>query len=71
MTAEARFASRYSRDAEFAADPWMELAGLEPATSWVRSIRFSRREQTDLQRFYHERLKCRNSFRNILGRVLH
>jgi hypothetical protein len=50
---------------------FMELAGLEPATSWVRSTRFSEWEPAKLQRFSLERLECRNISRNSLQRVLH
>jgi hypothetical protein len=43
----------------------MELAGLELATSWVRSTRSSERELTSLQDFLRKRLECRNISRNI------
>src|SRR5687767_12571171 len=42
----------------------MELAGLEPATPWVRSSRPRWAETTDLQDFHRERLECRNTSRN-------
>jgi hypothetical protein len=42
----------------------MELAGLEPATSWVRSTRPFDREPACLQRVSGERLECRNISRN-------
>jgi hypothetical protein len=45
---------------------FMELAGLEPATSWVRSSRFVARKTLNLERFYGERLECRNISRNTL-----
>jgi hypothetical protein len=47
----------------------MELAGLEPATSWVRSSRPLRPKVLLLQRFMGERLECRNISRNSLHRV--
>jgi hypothetical protein len=50
--------------------PFMELAGLEPATSWVRSTRPFDREPACLQRVSGERLECRNISRNILGDAL-
>jgi hypothetical protein len=50
----------------FAGDFLMELAGLEPATSWVRSSRFVARKTLNLERFYGERLECRNISRNTL-----
>ena len=43
----------------------MELAGLEPATSWVRSSCSYEREPACLQRVSEERLECRNNSRNI------
>jgi hypothetical protein len=43
----------------------MELAGLEPATSWVRSTRSFECEPAFVQRFSGERLGCRNSSRNL------
>src|SRR5918996_5038158 len=46
----------------------MELAGLEPATSWVRCPLTSKVSR--LQRFMGERLECRNISRNSLHRVL-
>ena len=49
----------------------MELAGLEPATSWVRSIRPLGRELGCVQPFSGERLDCRNISRNILQSVFH
>jgi hypothetical protein len=49
----------------------MELAGLEPATSWVRSSCSSERELASLQRFSGERLECRNISRNNSAAVLH
>src|SRR5919106_4080820 len=48
----------------------MELAGLEPATSWVRSNRPLTPKVLRLQRFRPERLECRNISRNSLHRVL-
>ena len=48
----------------------MELAGLEPATSWVRSSRSPIPKVTLLQRFMGERLECRNISPNSLHRVL-
>jgi hypothetical protein len=48
----------------------MELAGLEPATSWVRSSRPLTPKAPLLQRFMAERLECRNISRNSLHRVL-
>ena len=48
----------------------MELAGLEPATSWVRSSRPLTSKVLRLQRFMGERLECRNISRNSLHRVL-
>jgi hypothetical protein len=48
----------------------MELAGLEPATSWVRSSRPLTSKGPRLQRFIGERLECRNISRNSLHRVL-
>jgi hypothetical protein len=48
----------------------MELAGLEPATSWVRSSRPLTLKAPGLQRFIGERLECRNISRNSLHRVL-
>jgi hypothetical protein len=48
----------------------MELAGLEPATSWVRSSRPPTLKGTLLQRFMAERLECRNISRNSVHRVL-
>ena len=44
---------------------FMELAGLEPATSWVRSTCSSERELACLQRVSGEHLECRNISRNI------
>jgi hypothetical protein len=49
----------------------MELAGLEPATSWVRSSGALRQELADLQRFVAEALECRNISRNNSAVVLH
>ena len=49
----------------------MELAGLEPATSWVRSSRPLTSKVPRLQRFMGERLERRNISRNSLHRVLH
>jgi hypothetical protein len=49
----------------------MELAGLEPATSWVRSNRLSGREPPYLQHISGERLECPNTFPNILQPVCH
>ena len=43
----------------------MELAGLEPATSWVRSTRSSERETLCLRHFSKERLEGRNISHNI------
>jgi hypothetical protein len=43
----------------------MELAGLEPAASWVRSSGSVSLESSRLQRFSRERLECHIS-RNIL-----
>jgi len=48
----------------------MELAGLEPATSWVRPSRPLTPKVRRLQRFMGERLKCHNISRNSLHRVL-
>jgi hypothetical protein len=48
----------------------MELAGLEPATSWVRSSRPLTPKMTLLRRFMAERLECRNISRNSVHRVL-
>ena len=48
----------------------MELAGLEPAPSWVRSSRPLTLKVPLLQRFMAERLECRNISRNSLHRVL-
>src|ERR687892_664639 len=48
----------------------MELAGLEPAPSWVRSSRPLTSKVPRLQRFMGERLECRNISRNSLHRVL-
>jgi hypothetical protein len=48
----------------------MELAGLEPATSWVRSSRPLTLKVPLMQRFMGERLECRNISRNSLHRVL-
>jgi hypothetical protein len=48
----------------------MELAGLEPATSWVRSSRPLTPKVILLQRFMGERLEWRNISRNSLHRVL-
>jgi hypothetical protein len=48
----------------------MELAGLEPATSWVRSSRPLTPKMPLLQRFMGERLECRNISRNSLHPVL-
>jgi hypothetical protein len=48
----------------------MELAGLEPATSWVRSSRPLTSKELRLQRFMGESLECRNISRNSLHRVL-
>jgi hypothetical protein len=48
----------------------VELAGLEPATSWVRSILAMKPEIPDLQRIHSERLERRNTARNILPTVL-
>jgi hypothetical protein len=50
--------------------PGMELAGLEPATSWVRSSRPLTSKELRLQRFMGESLECRNISRNSLHRVL-
>jgi hypothetical protein len=49
----------------------MELAGLEPATSWVRSSGALRRELADLQHFQAESLERRNISRNNSAVVLH
>jgi hypothetical protein len=49
----------------------MELAGLEPATSWVRSRGFGELEASRLQRFSSERLRCRNICPNNLHPVRH
>jgi hypothetical protein len=46
------------------------LAGLEPATSWVRSSRPLTSKELRLQRFMGESLECRNISRNSLHRVL-
>src|SRR5918996_5235228 len=43
---------------------FMELAGLEPATSWVRSSRPRGEEPANLQRLFDERLARRNISRN-------
>ncbi len=43
----------------------MELARLEPATSWVRSTRSSERETLCLRHFSKERLEGRNISHNI------
>jgi hypothetical protein len=48
----------------------MELAGLEPATSWVRSSRPLTPIVTLLRRFMAERLECRIISRNSVHRVL-
>jgi hypothetical protein len=48
----------------------MELAGLEPATSWVRSSCSLERELVCLQRVLGERLERRNISPNILQVVL-
>ena len=48
----------------------MELAGLEPAASWVRSSRPLTSKVPRLQRFMGERLERRNISRNSLHRVL-
>jgi hypothetical protein len=48
----------------------MELAGLEPATSWVRSSRPLTSKVLPLQRFMGERLWCRNISPNIRQHVL-
>ena len=48
----------------------MELAGLAPATSWVRSSRPLTSKVHRLQRFMGELLECRNISRNSLHRVL-
>jgi len=48
----------------------MELAGLEPATSWVRSSRPVTSKELRLQRFVGDSLECRNISRNSLHRVL-
>jgi hypothetical protein len=48
----------------------MELAGLEPTTSWVRSSRPLTSKVLRLQCFLGERLECRNISRNSLHRVL-
>ena len=48
----------------------MELAGLEPATSWVRSSRPHTLKVSLLRRFLTERLECRNISRNSVHRVL-
>jgi hypothetical protein len=48
----------------------MELAGLDPATSWVRSSRSRDQEPTSLQRFSGERLDCYSISRNIVEHVL-
>jgi hypothetical protein len=45
---------------------FMELAGLEPATSWLRSSRPFALKVPLLQRFMAERLECRNISRNSL-----
>ena len=45
----------------------MELAGLEPATSWVRSSCSYEREPACLQRVSEERLECRNISHNIFA----
>src|ERR687892_198119 len=49
---------------------FMELAGLEPAPSWVRSRRSSEREMACLQPVSGECLECPNISRNILIGVL-
>jgi hypothetical protein len=49
----------------------MELAGLEPATSWVRSTCSSEREMACLQPVSGECLEYRNIPRNIGTAVLH
>jgi hypothetical protein len=48
----------------------MELAGLEPAPSWVRSSRPLTSKVLRLQRFMGERLECRNISLNSLHHVL-
>ena len=48
----------------------MELAGLEPATSWVRSSRSPTSKVLRLQRFTGERLESRNISPNTLHRIL-
>jgi hypothetical protein len=48
----------------------MELAGLEPATSWVRSSCPLTLKVPLLRRFVAERLDCRNISRSSLQRVL-
>jgi hypothetical protein len=48
----------------------MELAGLEPATSWVRSSRPPTSKVLRFQRFMGERVECRNISPNSLHRVL-
>jgi hypothetical protein len=48
----------------------MELAGLEPATSWVRSSRPLTLKVPLLQRFMAERLECRNISRDSLHLVV-
>jgi hypothetical protein len=48
----------------------MELAGLEPATSWVRSSCPLTSKVLLLQRFMGERLECRNISRNSLHLIL-
>jgi len=47
----------------------MKLAGLEPATSWVRSSRIPT-PKMPLQPFIDERLECRNTSRNTVRRFL-
>jgi hypothetical protein len=49
----------------------MELAGLEPATSWVRSSPTVMLKTGRLQGFLGERLERRNISRNSLHRDLH
>ena len=48
----------------------MELGGLEPPTSWVRSSHAPTCGRGYLQRFLNERLECRNISRNSLQSVL-
>jgi hypothetical protein len=60
---------RAVRTAAFTAGSEMELAGLEPATSWVRSNRSLDRKLFSLQRFSAERLARHNISHNICVRL--